>query len=249
MLHSFEEEGHEIGLHIHWGSCQVTSKIKENFKKGVEFCKSRRESLRSFTQKEIKGELEYYLELMHELGFSPRSFRGGGLCQTTDCLKVLAEHGFEVDSSVASGLDEDRWHQDHKHVPYERGYYYPSTTGYDVPAGAGEDRMGILEIPVTRAGTDHGAWSSVLTVRSFPKVYEWAILHQKISPKVATLICHNWEIGRDSFSLLTQSLRNLRLHFSFISAFEHILTILKREGVKFVTMKELQEELHVCSQT
>jgi hypothetical protein len=250
MLHSFEQQGHEIGLHIHWGSWKIAEEIRKDFHKRIRICPSYLNSLESIGTEAIEAELQYYVELMHRLGFSPTSFRGGGLCQTTDCLKILAKHGFEVDSSVAPGLNEKgAWHQNHIHVSYDRSYYYPSKTRYDLPAKNEEERIGILEVPVTRQRTSSGSWSSILTAKSFMQVYNWAVLHQKINPKVVTLICHNWEIERASYSLLTQSLKNLRLHFSFVSAFKHVLTMLKREGVKFVTMKELQEELRLYNQT
>lgn len=253
-LHSFEEEGHEVGLHIHWGSWHVESKIKEDFNKGVKLCKSYTNSLRSFTKKELKEELEYYLNIMQELGFSPHSFRGGGLCQTTACLEVLAEHGFEVDSSVSSGLNEKGgWFQNHISVPRDRGFYYPSKIGYDLPAKSEEERIGILEVPVTSTATPDGSLrflSEELTVKSFMQFYEWAVSHQKGDSKVLTFICHNWTINKFDVNLLRQSMayafsgpNRLRIHSKFISALENILTYIKDERVRYVTMRGLKDEL------
>ena len=270
MLHSLEEEGHEIGLHIHWGSWKVTNKILEDFNNGIKLCKSRRRSLRSFSQKEINEELEYNLRLMHKLGFSPKSFRGGGLCQTTDCLKVLVKHGFEIDSSIAPGLNEKYgWYQNHIYVPYNRGYYYPSANRYDLSAKNEEKRIGILEVPVTRQRTSNGSWRSVLepySVYSFMQIYNWAILQQKIDPKVINYLFHNWQIKRFDFyllrararmffdfNLLRQNIKYallgnnpLLLHLNFISMLDNILTFLRKKKKFFVTMRELKDKLNSC---
>jgi len=146
--------------------------------------------------------MRYGLAYCRRLGFRPRSFRAGGLCQTTTALEVIARHGFHVDSSVASGLNErEGYFQEHQRVP-SRSWYFPSKLGYDISASRKEDRMGVLEIPVTRLMPSLGQWFPYTLA---PAVYqeglfwlpefivnEWLLKSFWERPLVITPILHSW---------------------------------------------------------
>ncbi len=236
LLHSLERRGHEIGLHIHWGSSQIEDGLEKDSELGFRNCKSFKSSLRSFTREEIADELEKYLDIMSELGLSPVSFRGGGLCQTTECLRILNEHGFKIDSSVAPGLDEaSGWHQEHANVPYDRGYYYPSKADYARPANNENEKIGILEVPVSRMRTYDTSWNSVLDlpIRNWEGIYDWVVANQEVTPKVITPLCHTYMIRNFGFSR--------RVALSVLREVLHHLR--NEEDVVFTTMKELRERL------
>jgi hypothetical protein len=142
------------------------------------------------------------------MGFRPRSFRGGGLSQTTLALGLVHDYGFTVDSSVAANLNErERWFQNHVNVPY-RSWYFPSKKGYDIPAQCIGDRIGILEIPVTRLIPSWRSWSpytlepSTLLVEIITT--QWLIRSRWENPLLVTPIFHSWgdgkvRVGRKTF--------------------------------------------------
>ena len=119
-------DNHEFGLHIHWGQTQ-----------GRDLSYPR--GLRWVPVELLEKEMKYGLESCRRLGLRPRSFRAGGLCQTTTALKLISRYGFHVDSSVASGLNESEgYFQGHQRVPF-RSWYFPSKLGYDIAALRNED--------------------------------------------------------------------------------------------------------------
>jgi hypothetical protein len=193
-------KNHELGLHIHWGN-------EESYIKGLE----------NISMEVMQRELEACLEFSKELGFTPISFRGGGLCCTNTSLKLIKDYGFKIDSSVATKLNErEGWFQGHMNVPY-RSWYYPSKQSYDIPASSLEDRIGILEVPVTRMVPSGRGWFPwTLTPESpFFKfiVYEGIIKSRWEPATVITPIFHSWGEGRlraekDRFSLFMGKLEN-----------------------------------------
>jgi len=192
---------HELGLHIHWGK-------EESAIKG----------LKNIDEKIMEYELKSSLELSKELGFTPISFRGGGLCCTNTSLKLIKDYGFKVDSSVAAKLNEKKgWFQGHTNVPY-RSWYYPSKQSYDIPASSYGERMGILEVPVTRMIPSGRAWFPYTLTPESPFfkfiVYEWIIKSRWELTTVITPIFHSWGEGRlctrkEKFSLFIDKLENL----------------------------------------
>jgi hypothetical protein len=187
---------HEFGLHIHWGE---RNKSKTSLRDGLE----------SLSVDTLKKEMEEGLECCKRLGFRPKSFRGGGLTQTTPALKLINRYGFLVDSSVASKLNEKGgWFQKHMRVPY-RSWYFPSKKGYDIPASHIEDRIGILEIPVTRLIPSFRSWFPYTLQPETPLfkviVSQWLFRSRWEKPLLVTPIFHiRGESGRDSTLLLTK---------------------------------------------
>ena len=247
VLHLFEDEGHEIGLHIHWGSWRYRSIPHEH----SSYCRSWKSSLRTFTQKEIEEELKSYLQILRSLGFTAVSFRGGGLCQTTQCLRILHDQGFEIDSSVAPGLNEGTgWYQNHRNVSHRRGYYYPRKSDYSLPAENDGEKMGILEAPVSRMRISNGSWRSILEpAPNWKEIINWVVSYQTTDPKVLVPIFHSW--CKKSFKILPSikyAVSNQALcsiyNWHFPLMLDKMFTYLKQElGATFVTMKELKEEL------
>jgi hypothetical protein len=190
---------HEFGLHIHWGG----------------YDSSGNKSLRSLSTDVFTKEMRDAYEACLRMGFRPRSFRGGGLSQTTPVLELVYKHGFVVDSSVAAKLNQsERWFQNHVKVPY-KSWYFPSKKGYDIPAIGANDRMGILEIPVTRLIPSLRSWSPYTLTPSTPLVKiitsEWLIRSRWESPLVVTPIFHSYgdgkvRIGRKTFARFLEQL-------------------------------------------
>jgi len=174
---------HEFGLHIHWGDSSGPNS-------------SRYKGLRSVPIEVLKREMAEGYENCARLGFRPTSFRSGGLCQTTDALELVKKYGFTVDSSVGAKLNEKHlWLQNHAAVPY-RSWYFPSKKGYDVPASDVEERIGILEIPVTRLIPSFRSWShyTLTPTSSLLRVIttQWLIRSYWEDPLVITPIFHSW---------------------------------------------------------
>jgi peptidoglycan/xylan/chitin deacetylase (PgdA/CDA1 family) len=190
LLENFELssrlENHEIGLHIHWGE---SSRSNSSYTRGLDALST------IFLEKEMRECLEY----CRKLNFRPTSFRGVGLCQTTEALKLIAKSGFHVDSSVAARLNEiNGWFQKHTRVPY-RSWYFPSKDNYDVPASDADDTMGVLEIPVTRLIPSLRAWWPYTLNPNAPLILkiitnEWLLRPRREHPLVIVPLFHNWEI-------------------------------------------------------
>lgn len=204
-------ENHEIGLHIHWGDM-------ESYEKGLEM----------IPLETMQDELENGLELLNGMGYTPISFRGGGLCCNNVSLKLLKEYGFKIDSSVAAKLDEKNgWFQGHKDVSY-KSWYYPSKQSYNIPALSPKDELGILEVPVTRMIPSFREWYPYTLTPASPFykliVYEHIIKSQKDFITLVTPIFHSWGEGklrRENFQLFLNKLENLikfliHQHFKFI---------------------------------
>jgi hypothetical protein len=200
---------HEFGLHIHWGeSNELTS--------------SRSRGLNSLPTDLLNREIKDGLENCMRMGFRPRSFRAGGLSQTTAALKVINEHGLRVDSSVAAALNEKaHWFQNHKNVPY-RSWYYPRKNAYDVPASSAQDGMGILEVPVTRLIPSTRSWSPCTLTPTTPLfkliTMEWLFRSRLESPLVITPIFHSWgdwrvRSGERTFDKFLETLERMIAYF------------------------------------
>ena len=211
---------HEIGLHIHWGN-------NESYTKGLE----------NISLENMQRELEDCLKLSKELGFRPISFRGGGLCCTNTSLKLIRDYGFKIDSSVAAKLNEKAgWFQGHTNVPY-RSWYYPSKQSYDIPALDYEERLGILEVPVTRmipSGREWLPWT-LTPVSPFFKfiVNEWIIKSRREPKTVITPIFHSWGEGklrREKFPL-------------FLNKLEEMIKFLISKDFKFMVLKDFHRLL------
>jgi len=152
----------------------------------------------------LKGfqvELEEALKLL-DTRFQLKSFRGGGLCQTTPVLRILEEKGFEFDSSVAYKLDEQGgWHQGHKNI-HPVSAYYPSRTGYDVIAHDDNNRFTILEIPVTRAIPSPEYWcnftgaGAYICIKDRMTIREY-FLRRHFQPLVIIIVLlHSWGVQK-----------------------------------------------------
>jgi len=218
ILSSLNNEGHELGLHIHWGNMGSYTKGMENI-----------------SLKYMQYELESSLKLAKEIGFKPTSFRGGGLCCTNTSLRLIMEYGFKVDSSVAAKLNEGKgWFQGHNNVPY-RSWYYPSKQSYDMPAFSPDDRLGILEVPVTRmipSGREWFPWTLTPTSPFFRFIVnEWVIKSRWEPVTVITPIFHSWgewKLREKKFPL-------------FLDKLEKMIRFLKGKNFEFKTLRELRE--------
>jgi len=195
-------ENHEIGLHIHWGeSCRPNN----SYTRGLD----------ALSTIVIEREMRECLEYCRKLKFRPTSFRGGGLCQTTEALKLVAKSGFRVDSSVAAKLNEKNgWFQKHTRVPY-RSWYFPGKENYDVPASDADDRMGILEIPVTRLIPSLRKWSPYTLDASATLVFkiivnEWLFRSRWEHPLVIVPLFHSWKESLQGLGHYDRFLRRLR---------------------------------------
>ena len=182
LLREYGRQGDEVGLHVHWkGSLDV--------------------GLRSVSTEQIRTELEEAMQLLkpyHELV----SFRGGGLCQSTPALQTITERGFRFDSSVASALDEpEGWHQGHDSI-LPLSAYYPSPRGYDVVSHDGDERLDILEIPVTRGVPAPILWCNMLEPDITPLtvmklVFRQYHMRRCFQPLVImVMILHSWSPER-----------------------------------------------------
>ena len=223
LLSYFDQQ--EFGLHIHWGE---SNKPETSLCKGLEF----------HSTDILKREIEEGLECCRRLGFRSKSFRGGGLSQTTPALKLVRRYGFQVDSSVASKLNEKaKWFQKHIHVPY-RSWYFPSKKGYDFPASRIEDRIGILEIPVTRLIPSFRSWFPYTLEPTTPLfkviINQWLFRSHWENPLLITPIFHSWgERGKDITSFLKKLSRMI----------EHIL----KKKLEPLTLSEVYDLLRAQS--
>ncbi|MCX9084513.1 MAG: hypothetical protein OIN87_06950 [Candidatus Methanoperedens sp.] len=209
-------EKHEVGLHIHWGSM-------ESYAKGLE----------KISIETMQTELEISLELLNKLGFKPISFRGGGLCCTDASLRLLKEYGFKIDSSVAAKLDEkEGWFQGHGSVPY-MGYYYPSKRSYNIPAVSLKDKVGILEVPVTRMIPSGRSWFPYTLTPDNPFykfiVYEWMMKSHGKSKALITPIFHSWGEGK---------LRGNKFP-KFLEKLDQLIRFLINRDIKFIKFESL----------
>ena len=195
-------ERHEIGLHIHWGeSCAPNN--------------SRRRGLDSLLTSVLEKEMNQCLQYCRKLNFRPMSFRGGGLCQNTQALRLISRLGFRVDSSVAAKLNQKTaWFQKHLDVPY-LSWYFPSKQSYDRPAHFSNEEMGILEIPVTRLIPSLRGWFPYTlepTTHIFKIIVnEWLLLRSQWEhPLVIVPIFHSWgeSLQRLNFERFLTRLRN-----------------------------------------
>lgn len=172
----------EFGLHIHWG--------QDNWMK-----RDSRTCLASLSLEVLQEEIENCLAYCRKLGFKPKSFRGGGLSQTTLALNLINKYGFKVDSSVAPKLDEKQWCQKHTRVPY-KSWYFPSRKGYDIPAKSEEERIGIMEIPVTRFIPSFSGWAPYTLTPTSPlfkmTINQWLFKSRWEKPLLITPIFHSW---------------------------------------------------------
>jgi peptidoglycan/xylan/chitin deacetylase (PgdA/CDA1 family) len=200
---------HEFGLHIHWGESDIVSN-------------SRSRGLNSLPADLLNREIEEGLQNCMMMGFRPRSFRAGGLSQTTAALNVIKEHGFMVDSSVAAGLNEKQyWFQNHKNVPY-RSWYFPSKKAYSAPASDIRDRMDILEVPVSRLVPSTRSWSPCTLTPTSPLLklitMEWLLRSHLESPLIITPIFHSWgdwrvRSGERTFNWFLKRLQRMIAYF------------------------------------
>ncbi len=191
---------HEFGLHIHWGE---SNKPETSLACGLE----------SLSVDILKREMEEGLECCKRLGFKPKSFRSGGLSQTTPALKLINRYRFHVDSSVAAKLNEKKeWLHKHMHVPY-RSWYFPSKKGYDIPALRIEDRIGILEIPVTRLIPSFGSWSPYTLTPTTPLskviINQWLFKSCWENPLLITPIFHSWGAMGGGFTSFLKKLSGM----------------------------------------
>lgn len=142
LLRDYCGRGDEVGLHMEWEG-------------------SLARGLRSIPTEKISAELEEAMQLLKPYS-ELVSFRGGGLSQTTAVLQIVKNRGFKYDSSVACWLDEpEGWYQGHNGI-LPLSAYYPSPKGYDVVSHDGEERLDILEIPVTRGVPSPTLWCNML---------------------------------------------------------------------------------------
>lgn len=192
---------HELGLHIHWG----VGRDQESYTKGLE----------NVRLEIMQREHEDAFKLSKELGFTPVSFRGGGLCCTNRSLRLIKDYRFKVDSSVAAKLSEKGgWLQGHTNVPYI-SWYYPSKQAYDLPTLDYEERLGILEVPVTRmipSGREWSPWTLSIANPLFKLIVYERLIKSRWEPiTVITPIFHSWgwRIAReDKFSWFIEKLEN-----------------------------------------
>lgn len=213
-------ENHEVGLHIHWGNMDSLTK-----------------GLKNIPIEQMTRELRESMKLLKEIGFKPISFRGGGLCCTTESLNLLKENKFKIDSSVAAKLDEKGgWYQGHKNIPY-LPWYYPSKRSYDIPTRFKDDKIGILEVPVTRMIPSGSAWSPYILSPESPAykliLNEHCLRSKREHINVVTTIFHSWGEGK---------LKKERFPI-FMDKLENMIKYMKRKNFEFITLQELQMKI------
>jgi len=129
----------ELGTHLHGETIDPDTQI------GLFAGKSMRQVQCELSEQSERAQLNSITQLFTEtFGYHPRSFRAGRFGIGNNTLRLLAELGYEVDSSVTPGLDwkltEGR--SDHSSAPLEP---YPGNENRF-------DRQGtlpVLEVPVT----------------------------------------------------------------------------------------------------
>jgi hypothetical protein len=200
MLKDFVTKGDEVGLHIHWHGSYVVG-------------------LDRVPIDNIKRQLNETMSILMP-HFQLKSFRGGGLCQTTEVLHLLEEAGFEFDSSVAYNLSEDTgWFQKHYRVPPVSAYH-PSVDRYDSIGATDSERMKILEIPVTRGHSSLHSWNNFLSPGESPLWRMKIIVRQGVTRTVTqplvilVLLIHSWTWRKNPDTLrdLDELLRGLSAH-------------------------------------
>jgi hypothetical protein len=211
----------EFGVHIHWTKMDAVLKHLDR-------------SLGSVPIESLEEDMVNSINRCKKLGMKPKSFRAGGLSQTTSVLRYVTKCGFEVDSSVAADLSEkDKWFQNHQKVPY-RSWYFPDKRCYSLPAKLEKDRMGILEIPVSRLIPSSNRWFPyTLTPTSpFAKVIinQWLLKSRWEKPLIITPIFHSYGTRAKNFSLFFSKLRNM-------------IEYLKRKKLVSLTMSEVNDLL------
>jgi hypothetical protein len=158
LLWEYCRQGDEVGLHVEWRGSLVRG-------------------LSSIPAEQIRTELEEAIQMLKPQ-YALESFRGGGLSQTTAALEIVKERGFKYDSSVAYALDEPTgWYQGHDGV-LPLSAYYPSPRGYNVVSHDGEERLDILEIPVTRGVPSSKLWHNMLEPDITPLSIMKLVFHQ-----------------------------------------------------------------------
>jgi len=225
LLKSFDlcsySDQHEFGLHIHWGE---SNKMQTSFACG----------LKSISSDILRREMAESLECCKRLGVEPKSFRGGGLSQTTSALEVIHEQGFLVDSSVAFGLNEkESWFQEHTKVP-ARSWYFPEKRRYDLPASLIEDRLGILEVPVTRLVPSLRSWAPYTLTPTSPLykaiVKQWLFKSWWENPLLITPIFHSWGTRYENF-------------ISFLKKLSRMMEYLLRNRLEALSLSEVYDRI------
>jgi len=204
---------HEIGLHIHWKDSRIRG-------------------IHHYSHEMFRGELAEAISLLPGHAQNIKSFRAGGLCCSLKMLEVLGEFGFSVDSSVAPRLNESgHWRQRHKKVPYV-SWYFPDKRLYWKPARIQAERIGILEIPVSRLIPSWRFWR-YCTLQPGNPLNPVIIRQRRSSPQkhgLLTVIMHSWGCGRS---------RGRRFPV-FADQLKSLIELLVRMDFRFVTLQEVR---------
>ncbi len=189
----------ELGLHVHW---------KGSYENG----------LQSLPEQCIESQLSKEMKKFRKHFPKPVSFRGGGLCQTSDCIKILAKHGFRIDSSMAAKLNEKSgWHQGHSKLGYDEWFYNNE----------------ILEIPVTRFMPSGREWYPYTMSPESPllgMLIKWKNLASVYRNVLITPIFHSWGEGRLKGDV-------------FIEKLEKMIKKLEKNRYQFITMSDFMKRV------
>lgn len=214
IVKAIEESGrHQVGVHIHWRD-------------------SREAGLRGRDCASFLAELDEAVELAGAAGVKgARAFRAGGLCCSTAMLQALVSRSFTVDSSVAPGLNEPLgWHQGHTNV-CDKPWYFPHRDAYWRAADNPAERVGLLEVPVTRLRPAWPLWKFATLQPDTPlkNIIVRQAFRRTLPDRLVNVILHSWGSG---------SLRGSRFAI-FLRELTDLIAELRRHEAQFMTMEEV----------
>lgn len=144
QLGKLDEEGHEIGLHMHPDSDSALQKyMKNNFRyAGAKFYDYR-------TIMSMLSSSKYLIEqnLGKEIKDRIMSFRWGNWALNTSAIKALQDSGFRIDSSAVPGIKGHL--RDHRHYDWSKvRNHYSWRLSLENYQSVNTNKSDILEVPI-----------------------------------------------------------------------------------------------------
>jgi hypothetical protein len=143
QIREFDEQGHEIALHLHpqWINARYHQGKWELDYREYNLCELQPQRIAEI----VDGSINYLKDVLKDPNFTPLSFRSGNwLFQPTrDVAQVLAARGVKIDSSVFKGGVQHQLHLDYR-LAARNGYFWKFKDNVNIANNQGE----LLEIPI-----------------------------------------------------------------------------------------------------
>lgn len=231
-LRNLDEEGHEIGLHLHPDSnFALQKRMKNSFKYAC---------AKSYDYETILAMLSNSKYLVEKnLGKKTKdkiiSFRWGNWALNTTAVKALQDSGFRIDSSAVPGIKGHL--RDHRHYDWSNvRKHYPWRLSLADYQNINSNKSNILEIPIATFNffgfkLRADPVNSYLLLNAFDYYYENADRSEK--PFVFVVMTHSCEAVYKGGGL-TKVVDLMEEFLNYVNKFK---------DVKFLTLKESSKYL------